>query len=242
MNRILLTAEEMAADGVASLSGRRAAHILNVLKAVSGDAVRVGIINGPLGTGIVEEMGVDHVQLRLSLDSPPPRSHIDLLLAVPRPKVMRRLWAPLASMGVGRIVLTNAAKVQREYFDTHWLQRETYEPRLIEGLEQSGDTWIPDVSIRRRLKPFVEDELDGMFPRSLQLLAHPRDGRQVTDSRAFPEQRILLAVGPEGGWSDFEINLLEHHGFETVSLGSRTLRTDVACIALLALAHEVKRV
>jgi RsmE family RNA methyltransferase len=52
------------------------------------------------------------------------------------------------------------------------------------------------------------------------------------------EQRVLLAVGPEGGWTDFELQLLETHGFQPFGMGSRTLRTDTACISLLALVHD----
>jgi len=51
--------------------------------------------------------------------------------------------------------------------------------------------------------------------------------------------RILLAVGPERGWDEpEELELLARHGFELATLGPRTLRTDVACISLLAVAHE----
>ena len=57
-----------------------------------------------------------------------------------------------------------------------------------------------------------------------------------------PGARVLLAVGPERGWEeggpDDELALLRRHGFELVTLGQRTLRTDVACVALLAVAHE----
>ena len=49
--------------------------------------------------------------------------------------------------------------------------------------------------------------------------------------------RVLIAIGPEGGWNDFELRLLEAHGFTRVGLGPRTLRVDTACTALLALAH-----
>jgi 16S rRNA (uracil1498-N3)-methyltransferase len=48
----------------------------------------------------------------------------------------------------------------------------------------------------------------------------------------------LLAVGPEGGWNDFELGLLEAHGFQRFSLGWQTLRTDTACIALLAVLQH----
>ena len=50
---------------------------------------------------------------------------------------------------------------------------------------------------------------------------------------------MLLAIGPEGGWNAFELGLLAAHGFQPAGMGPRTLRTDTACIALLAIAHSV---
>ena len=51
--------------------------------------------------------------------------------------------------------------------------------------------------------------------------------------------RLLLAIGPDAGWEDpYELDLLQQHGFQPVSLGPRTLRTDVALVAMLTLAHD----
>jgi RsmE family RNA methyltransferase len=51
--------------------------------------------------------------------------------------------------------------------------------------------------------------------------------------------RVLVAIGPEGGWNDFELALLERHGFVRAGVGSRTLATTAACIAVLSLVHDV---
>jgi 16S rRNA (uracil1498-N3)-methyltransferase len=168
----------------------------------------------------------------------PPQPRVDLLLALPRPKVMRRLWAQLAALGVGRIILTNAARVERNYFDTHILAPECYRPLLIEGLQQSRDTRLPIVSVHRQLKVLVEDHLGASSAGERRLVANPGSAMSVTAAigRA-PAERVLLAIGPEGGWTDYEVALLEAHGFEAVGMGPRTLRTDTACIALLALVH-----
>jgi 16S rRNA (uracil1498-N3)-methyltransferase len=167
---------------------------------------------------------------------------VDLLLALPRPKVLRRLWAQLAAIGVGRIVLTNAARVERHYFDTHVLEASTYRPLLIEGLQQAGDTRLPRVSIHRQFRILVEDELDALSTDAARLVAHPGSHRSLlTVAGESQRRRVLLAIGPEGGWNDFELELLRRHRFEVVSLGPRTLRTDTACIALLALLHEALR-
>ncbi len=240
MNRVLFEKDEIDAGGRVCVTGRRAVHIARVLKSRVGDSIRVGVLNGACGVGKVLAVSGDCVEMVCEFDAaPPPMPVIDVLLAVPRPKVMRRLWAQLASLGVGRIVLTNAEKVERNYFDTHWLEKETYRPRLIEGLEQSGDTLVPQVSIERRFRPFVEDRLDAEFGGSRRLVCHPRDAVAMGEVDFSRSERILLAIGPEGGWSDYEVDLLVEHGFECVSLGWRILRSDVAAVALISAVNAL---
>ena len=247
MNLIALTVDEVGRDGRVTLDAARAKHLLNVLDVTPGQAVRVGVIDGPLGTGTVVAITGSQVTLQCQFDDrPPPRPRVDLMLALPRPKVMRRLWAQLAAIGVGRIMLTNAGKVERNYFDTHLLAPEIYRPLLVEGLQQARDTHVPVVTVHRRFRPFVEDELDLLCPQRTRLVADPGATRRLSDVLRFRagrvaspgDERVLLAIGPEGGWNAFELKLLESRGFQAVSAGSRTLRTDTACIALLAVMYE----
>jgi RsmE family RNA methyltransferase len=152
------------------------------------------------------------------------------------------LWAQLSALGVGRILLTNADRVERHYFDTHVLAPDAFRPLLIEGLQQARDTRVPEVSVHRRFRVLVEDELDRLCPDTLRLVAEP--GAAVSPSeavRAHPGRRVLLAIGPEGGWNAFELDLLAKRGFMPVSLGSRTLRSDTACVALLAVVRDAAR-
>jgi RsmE family RNA methyltransferase len=94
------------------------------------------------------------------------------------------------------------------------------------------------VSVHRQFKVLVEDELDGLFGSGLRLVAQPGATKPASAVTRGLEGRVLLAVGPEGGWNDFETDLLERHGFQRIGMGFRTLRTDTACVALLALAHD----
>jgi RsmE family RNA methyltransferase len=240
VNLILLEPSEVHGGSDVHLLDPRAVHLLNVLRVAAGHQVRVGIVDGPRGVGTVQSVSGDSIELTCSFEaSVPPKPHVDLLLALPRPKVLRRLWAQFAALGVGQIILTNAERVERHYFDTHVVTAGCYRPLLIEGLQQARDTRLPAVSVHRRFKVLVEDHLDGLFGRGLRLVAHPA---AATPARAAvensTEERGLLAVGPEGGWSDFELRLLETHGFQAVGMGPRTLRTDTACIALLAIVHD----
>lgn len=255
MNLLLLEPAEVGADGIAVLSGARATHVRQVLRTQPGQDIRVGVIDGGRGTGTIRSLDERTVTLQCELDGvAPERPPVDLLLALPRPKVMQRLWAQIAALGVGRVMLSNAERVERNYFDTHVLEADVYRPLLVEGLQQARDTRMPIVSIHRRLKVLVEDDLDSLCPRGARLVAHPGAGRTfpaalatcatpdviARDAPMVPS-RVLLAVGPEGGWSDFELRLMNAHGFQAVAMGSRTLRSDTAVIALLALLHEAVR-
>ena len=142
-------------------------------------------------------------------------------------------------IGVGQIVLTNASRVERHYFDTHVVEASTYRPLLIEGLQQAGTrgcracrsigssgSWWKTSSTPCRA---------ARHGSSLTRAITRRCWRSRANHRG---QRVLLAIGPEGGWNEFELDLLTRHGFRIVSIGPRILRTDTACIALLTLLHE----
>ncbi|MDH3982346.1 MAG: 16S rRNA (uracil(1498)-N(3))-methyltransferase [Kiritimatiellaceae bacterium] len=240
MNLIVLQPLEVDADHRVVLTDDRARHIRKVLKAEPGKILRVGLLNGALGMGTVESVDRDAVVICCEFESDvPPKPRIDLVLAMPRPKVLKRLWAQFAALGVGRIVLLRADKVERFYFDSHVLEPEFYTKRLIEGLQQAKCTHLPDVLIRPLFKPFVEDELDDLFPNHWKLLADPSGERRVSGFQPLKRERVVLAIGPEGGWTPYELDMLQEHGFEMFNMGGRILRTDTACVGLISMVSHL---
>lgn len=238
MNLVLLDPEETLAGGRIVLRGRRAEHILAVLKARPGDVVKVGVVGGRIGTAEIVAAGEGEVTVAQPvLDAEPPHPWFDIMLAMPRPKVMHRMWPTLAAMGAREIIVVNAAKVEKCYFDSHWLAAEVWTPLLREGLEQACATCMPQVSVRRRLKPFVEDEIPRRFAAAPKLVAHPYCNATLdcrfTDDPALGAELPLVAIGPEGGWTEFELGMLAKAGFRPFSVGRRILRTDVAAAAIL---------
>lgn len=241
MNLILLEPGEIQTDGTALLSDDRARHIRDVLRAAPGASLRIGVVEGPLGRAKVVALA-PAVQLECHLaGATPPRPPVELLLAMPRPKVMKRLWPVLAALGVGRILITNAWKTERNYFDTHVLAADFVRAQLIAGLQQAGDTRLPEVSVYRQFKKAVAALAAG-GPYAAQLVAHPGPAAfPHTALAALPAaSRIVLAVGPEGGWVPYELEWLAARGFAAVSWGPRPLRTDTACTVLLGLIHAAR--
>lgn len=244
MNLLLLDPAELDADGGATIADARARHLIEVLRVERGRRVRAGLLGGPFGEAevVAVERAAGRVRVRPHWrGAPPARPPRDLWLAMPRPKALKRLWAPLAAAGVARIVILNAARVERMYFDSDALDAVLVRARLIEGLAQAGDTRLPEVSVRRRFRPFIEDELTAApAPGERRLVAQPGAGPRVAE-RVRPGEHVTLAVGPERGWTDFELELLERRGFERVSMGPRVLRSEHAVLALLALVADAQR-
>jgi len=228
MNLLLLEEGEISPDGRARVAGRRARHALEVLRVVPGDRIAVGLLGGPTGQGEVLAASAAELVLRLALaEPPPPPSSVSLLLALPRPKVLRRVLQAVASMGVKRVALLGTYRVEKSYFSTPHLRPERIREELRIGLEQGRDTCLPEVTVHRFFRPFVEDDLDGLEPGARRLLAHPA-AKGALDTLGAPGERALVAVGPEGGFTPFEAAELERRGFAPFSLGPRALRVDAA--------------
>lgn len=238
MNRILFEKSEIT-DGVAEFSGERAAHIVEVLHSEVGDTVKTGELDSKIGTGVVKKIesveskdGKSYViRLELSHTGESLQPWADLILAPPRPRVFKRLLPQLAAMGVGDIVLVGAKKVEKAFWGATVLKEENYRPLLVDGLMQSGTTIVPRLELRRNFVRFIREELDSLYPDATRIVAHPYNAEPIGEP---PQGRLLIAIGPEGGWTDEEVELLKSKGFQCRSLGGRILRTDTATVALLA--------
>jgi RsmE family RNA methyltransferase len=227
MNLLLLELGELDAEGHARLSGRRHRHAREVLRVQAGHQLRVGLRGGLTGTAEVLSEDGEVLELAVHLGAPPPpRARVDLVLAIPRPKALKRVLPAVASLGVDRVVLVNAARVEKSYFDSRVLTAEFVRGLLDLGLEQARDTVAPTVEVKTRLKPFVEDELAAWCGDALRLLPHPTAA--ATLPRVSAAARVVLAIGPDGGWVPSEVALFEAAGFLPVSLGPRVLRVEVA--------------
>lgn len=242
MNIILLEKQEVQGSRVL-LTDRRAKHLIKVLQVQSGDTVRIGIIDGPKGRGRVVALCTGYpfevelaVEFAEEMAEKPP---IDLLLALPRPIMLRRIFSQAAALGVGTIFITNAQRVEKSFWSATLLNEEEYRPHLLQGLEQAVDTRVPEVCVFERFKPFVEDLLpEKSKGYSHLLIAHPGSPATLKSVMAERPERILLAVGPEGGWIDYEIDRFAECGFKSFSLGERILKVDTAVVALHARLSE----
>lgn len=232
MNLLLLEETDFIDADHVRLSGRRLAHMLDIQQVGVGDTLRVGRINGLMGQGTVLDLDKNSALLNVVLnEQPPAKLPLTLLLAMPRPKMFRRILQHCATLGVPEIILLNSVRVEKSFWQTPFLQPEVVRDNLLLGLEQARDTVLPTVRIEKRFKPFVEDSLPGIIDGRLALVAHP--GNFPACPRGI-DQPLTLAIGPEGGWVPYEVDKLIEAGMQPVQLGDRILRVETAVTALIS--------
>lgn len=226
MNLLLLEPDDLIEADLAILRDARLQHILNTHRARVGDHLRAGLLNGRQGRAEILTLDEHQATLRLVLDeaSPSPLP-LTLVLALPRPKMLRRCLALVAELGIKQLYLLNSLRVEKSYWQSPLLEQEAIRKALLCGLQQVKDTRLPRVEIRRRFKPFVEDELPGLIGQQTALVAHPysESDRPLTLPLAGAS---LVCVGPEGGFIPYEVEKLSAAGCRPLGLGSRTYRVE----------------
>ncbi len=214
------------------IQDHRLAHILEVNRPSVGDELRVGLVNGNIGGGRITLINEKRVEMDVVLDREPPAPlQFTLVFAMVRPRIFKRVITQVSAMGIKRIILINSYRVEKSFWKSPVLEKDSLTKYLIMGLEQGQDTIVPEVLIRPLFKPFVEDELPDIIKGTLPFVAHPYASEQCPYNIGKP---VTLAVGPEGGFITYEINKLIECGFTAVHMGERTLHVESAIPGLIS--------
>jgi RNA methyltransferase, RsmE family len=232
VNLILLFDEDFVAASRVRLTGRRLEHVTKIHRAAIGDVLVAGRANGRIGAGTIARLDDEALEMDVVLDrDPPPPLPLTLVLALPRPKVLNRVIASATSLGIKRIVLINAWRVEKSYWKSPRLSDDNLRHQSILGLEQARDTVLPSIETRRFFRTFVDGELPSLASGTRALVAHPHAHEACPRDLREP---VTLVIGPEGGFIDAEIASLERAGCTPVTIGERILRVETAVGFLVA--------
>ncbi len=234
MNLLLLRHHEIASNGTVTLNDYRAEHIIKVLKMAQGQSLTIGQVDGLVGTGVILNISHTDVTLgKLQLDQdPPPQLPLELILALPRPRMLQRSLQTIATMGVKRLHLIHTQRVEKSFWQTPLLQPESINEQLMLGLEQAKATQMPEVVEHKKWRDFAQNVLPSL-PHQHKIIAHPGN---YSEAYALPKTSTnnALAIGPEGGFTPQEVEDFIRAGFDPVQLGLRILRVETAVPVLLA--------
>lgn len=253
MNLILITEQDFVSESLVVLSDHRAKHIYQVHQAEPGRRLKVGLVGGLMGVGEVidateqcvassteisnkvnsQHKSSDHtsynVSLTVELSQPPPEKlPLTVVLALPRPKMLRRIIQNLTSLGVAHLVLINSYRVEKSYWQSPFMTQLDDYVRL--GLEQAVDTVPMTIQLEKRFKPFVEDRLPELIAGKRAIVAHPYVSEECP---RLIKNESVLAIGPEGGFIQYEVDKLKEAGFNAVTLGSRIQKVETVLPQLI---------
>jgi RsmE family RNA methyltransferase len=231
VNLILFEAAELA--GPLARTDPRAAHLLGVLRRQAGDTFDAGVVNGPRGKGTLAAVGPAALTLTFAWGPPPPAPEpVTLLIGLPRPQTARDILREATALGAGALHFFRSDKGESSYAQSTLWSSGEWRRHLITGAEQAFDTRLPAVTHGQTLAGAI-----ATLPPAAARLAldnyespHPLSAAAVTAP-------VVLAFGPERGWSAAEREQLRAAGFAFAHLGPRVLRSETAVIAALAVVR-----
>jgi RsmE family RNA methyltransferase len=232
MNIVLLEPNQITTtDNIWQIENKRQLqHLQQHIQLNCGDTLKVGVRNGQ--RYLTEVISVSEQQIRIrpiQVEAIPAKLPVHLILALPRPKVLRRIIMDAVTLGVERISLIHSYRVDKSYWQSPFLQQ--LDDYVTLGLEQAGDTIAPEIQLYKRFKPFVEDVLPTFISdQKPAYVAHPYAEQQMPYAI---QHSCHLIVGPEGGFIPYEVDLLIKNGCQAMSLGNRILRTETAVSHIL---------
>ena len=232
MNLILVTPEDFISEQTVQLSDARFKQIKSIHQSKEGDTVRIGQLNGLIGLGVIQT--IDKQQVTLSCEfneQPPEKLPLKIVLALPRPKMIRRIFRTVAELGVSELAIINSYKVEKSFWQSPALSEVNVHSYLLDGLQQAKDTVMPTVTFHKLFKPFAEDVLPAFSADTKKLIAHPNLGEHCPLAINTP---TTLAIGPEGGFTPYEVEKFLEAGFEGIHLGPRILKVENALTVLTA--------
>ena len=224
-------------SGQFSLRDEQFIHLLSILKLKENDSFKIGVINEKMGVAQVLSIGSDYLDAKvLHLDIAPPKK-VDgvVLLAMPRPNMLRRILQHLTELGIKDVRLFSSSKVEKSFWQSPLLSEEKLKKCLIKGLEQSKDVVMPKITQYRNFSE-LKMCLESINDNRKAFVAHPYYKNFQQELKQECPVSIhgawVVAIGPEGGFEEKEVDCFVNQGFTQISLGQRILRVENAVMVI----------
>ncbi|HSW61423.1 MAG TPA: RsmE family RNA methyltransferase [bacterium] len=215
-------------ENTAVIYGKRVSHLNEILKVQTASKIKAGIYDGRKGVAEIEKINDLEAVLKLDLEEyPEPKIPLTVIIGLSRPKVMSRLISDLTSYGVEKIEIIQTYFGDKGYWDNDIFSPDGLQEAIVKGLEQSMDTVPPEISIVKRFGPYSNDILP-QYNQEITACFIATPFADVHIKSIEKKERSVIAIGPERGFTKYEVNQFIKAGFQPVSLGGRIIRTEAA--------------
>lgn len=234
MTRRRWIADEVSGNR-AVLTGDRAYHLIRVLRARNGQEFDI-VANGVLYNACVDNISEDRVEFELKAEIPVATpGTVTILLSIF--KFDRMEWAieKCTELGVAKIIPVIARRTDSHLASASARRVERWRRIALQASEQSRRTASPEISEAMKLRDAAK------IPSETKIVLSESEEhtslRELLDARRS-QTSMLLAIGPEGGWTEDELQLFRENGWSSATLGNTILRAETAAIAAVAIATQ----
>lgn len=240
MNFLLLNPNEISQskDSATVCKVDRLSYVKEHFVLNEGATLKVGVIGGELGTGVIKSLTSSELVLDINLHkASPKKKDLTLIVSVCRPQTNKKILHIATSLGVKKITFIRGENVPKSYLDSSSLSVENIKSECLLAMEQVGDTIFPDTIIYESIyECFQNESFDdlSLSDFSPYLVADTQCTDELTHSNFNNLSSVkCIAIGPESGWSEKEIEYFHKKSFKSIGLGERILRVEVALCYLL---------
>ena len=205
-------------------SREESGHLIRVLRKKVGDIVHITNGRGYMFTGEISDPSLNQCKVTITeQEKTVPRMYELHLVVAPTKSIDRYEWFLEKATEIG---IDDITPIICDHSERKIIKKPRLEKVIQSAMKQSLRTFLPKLNDPIPFREFLEKDHPG-----LKFIAHCQEGEKLELKRRIaPDKDIIILVGPEGDFSDEEIELAYEKGFIPVSLGEYRLRTETAAI------------
>lgn len=206
----------------------------HVSRLEKGKNIKIAFLGGERGSAEIVAISSDYIDLKIvSLEPSLQLVPIDLIVGLSRPQTTKKVIQAAVMTGVRSLHFVDTALGEKSYKDATLFREDALKIEVIKALEQVWQGAYPEIHVHKNFRYFQNRTLQNFADCARKLIAVPRN--EMLKIGVMPEyvDSIVLAVGPEAGWSESEVMAFEEVGFQKIGLGHRVVRVELAVGMLL---------
>lgn len=211
-----------------TLSAESQKHAVQVLRMKTGDAMHLTNGRGLLCRAVIQSADKKQTIVQIQSVQFFEKKSIEISIGISLLKNTNRLeWflEKAAELGISNIYLLDCDRTEKHHY-----RYDRLNGILIAAMLQSQQTWLPILH-----EPMTAEKLIEFIGQPIKLIAHCANFDKTPLSKIEPQESTIIIIGPEGDFSNNEIELALQHNFLPVSLGNTRLRTETAGVVAATL-------
>ena len=207
-------------DGNHSLSEEELRHAVKVLRLKAGDPLKITDGKGKIFNAKVTKISKSACDFEIINSITVPKKNHSIHIGVAPTKNIDRIeWfvEKVTELGVDEISFVHSQNSERKVINLERIQK-----KAISAMKQSGQAWLPLIHPIQPLKNIYSVRQSNKF------IAYVDQANPMHLKEAKPNGQYIVLIGPEGDFTQEELAFTTNHGYQKVSLGKTTLRTETA--------------